>query len=205
MGLGSFINKGLPANEAEVAEYIDAWQRLLDSPGADGKWPPQRREGGDHALQRAMFDHFYANLSTLDAKAGSLLQISGLMVATYSIIPNINPLPLPAIVILSCGALCVGVATLLAVRIIWVHWSSIGELESPEAHIRTLLRVRDSRTRLYRRAWVLALASLAFLAVLVCVDGLDKLAPVLAPIEWACAIVTLMAAAFVFYVCFEDR
>ena len=74
-----FIWKGLPLGEQPGdSAYIAAWRELLEE-----------NEKDTHALQRALFSHMYENLNILDAKAHSLIQLTGILVAAYVVVPTL--------------------------------------------------------------------------------------------------------------------
>lgn len=102
--------------------------------------------------------HQYELLNILDNKAAALLTFNAIALASISIwlsyVPlNVMHLSLDAIFI----ALLVSTAVLLL--IIWIRWSTGSETDS------SLDRVRLSRTKLYRLAWRLSIASVVCLII----------------------------------------
>lgn len=105
------------------------------------------------------FLFWYENLSILDGKSASLLQFNSVVLAVIAIFYTSDRNSLLRFVF--AGALLVSVVScLLCLKVVWIHWSDTPSLQSPVEHGRSLLRVRDLRTRLYRAAWWLAGAGL---------------------------------------------
>lgn len=152
------IYKGLPCGEKALSDYVDAWSNLLRAAEA-----ADRRE-----VQRSLFDHFYENLSILDGKTNSLLQLNGILIAAYTFVMSSlkNQMDDNARDVLFLGAAYAASGLVLCLSVLWVHWSSVGELKDAMAHVRKLIVIRNARTIAYRRAWTFSLASLAALVAL---------------------------------------
>lgn len=158
MKLTRLIKAGLPLGAQEVDKYIAAWNSLLDAP-----------EVNEHELQRAMFDHMYGNLGVLDSKANSLVQLTGILVATYTVALSLlaKVLRWSEILAFSVGISYSVIAAVLCMLVIWVYWSGNDEIDDSDAHLRTLIRIRNGRTINFRRAWTFCLASILILLFLV--------------------------------------
>ena len=109
-------------------------------------------------------DFLYGNLSILDAKASSLLTfnaigLTALAVWLQYIPPNWLHFTLDIVFIiflLSC------VCCLITV---WIYWSQPNDLIDSERLTRMLLDMRNTRTRLYRLSWVLAMTAVGVLTI----------------------------------------
>lgn len=106
------------------------------------------------------FTFLYDALSILDAKASSLLTFNAVGLTALAIwLANIPlnffhlTLDLAFLGFLGSCALCL--------KIVWLHWVSTEDLNTDDTYPVTLLEVRDSRTVLYRWAWVLAVSAVA--------------------------------------------
>jgi hypothetical protein len=106
------------------------------------------------------FTFLYEALSILDAKASSLLTFNAVGLTALAIwLANIPlnffhlALDLAFLGFLASCALCL--------KIVWLHWVSTADLKSDDRYPVRLLEVRDSRTVLYRWAWLLAVFAVA--------------------------------------------
>lgn len=149
-----------------MANYIAAWKALLESTGSFG----------DRDVQRALFAHLYENLNILDAKTNSLIQLNGIIIASYVFVISISALRLPrsAVPMLLLGLAYAAAAVFLCLRVIWVHWSSRADLRHADAHIKGLIRIRTQRTIEFRRAWTFCCASICTLVVIIANYYIEK-------------------------------
>ena len=106
------------------------------------------------------FDFLYDALSILDAKASSLLTFNAVGLTALAIwLANI---PLNFFHLsLDFAFLGFLVSCVLCLIIVWLHWVSTADLDTDDACLVKLLEVRDSRTVLYRWAWLLAFVAVA--------------------------------------------
>lgn len=151
------ILKGLPRGEPALIAYTQAWRNLLTGSGTKSQ-----RE-----VQRSLFGHFYDNLSILDNKTNSLLQLNGILLAAYVFVLTILHEPTAqaemtadARDLFILGTAYAGGAILLCLSILRVYWSSTDELDSAEKHVRRLIVERNRRTVAYRRAWTFSFGAL---------------------------------------------
>lgn len=123
-------------------------------------------EGMDATSLRNVLDHLYANLGYLDGKAGSLITLCGILIASYIfLLPATSELAKNAHrAVLTVGIAYAMVAACCCLRVIWVHWSSAHELEgSHNELVEKLLCVRNVRTVWYRRGWMYTWVSIGLL------------------------------------------
>ncbi len=111
------------------------------------------------------FAFLYESLNILDAKASSLLAFNAIGLAAIAIwlqyVPlNWMHLGLDIVFLLFLFS-CV-----LCLLIIWVFWSPASHFDDPERQAKTLLKLRDRRTRQYRRAWFFSSVAVVVLFVL---------------------------------------
>ena len=110
------------------------------------------------------FAFLYEALNILDGKASSLLTFNAIGLAALAIwlekIPlNLFHLALDVaflLLVVSCG---------ICLVIVSLHWVSTRDLDQAEERPADLLRIRESRTVLFRWAWLLAVLA-------VCITGL---------------------------------
>jgi hypothetical protein len=169
-----YIKRSLPLSDKAIGDYIASWRRLLDvsssfsagwrPPASRSESSPKRLEA--HEVQRQLFDHMYNNLNILDGKANSLIQLSGILVAAYSVVATAEGFNPDARILFVAGAVYAAVAVFLCLRVVWLHWSSRTDLDNGVEHMKGLIRVRNTRTIQYRRAWTFALLSLVLLIAL---------------------------------------
>ena len=129
---------GLHKNDSERAAHLAALEKRKVVEGYAGN-----------------FTFLYDALSILDAKASSLLTFNAVGLTALAIWLASIPLnffhlalDLAFVGFLASCALCL--------KIVWLYWVSTADLNTDEAYPVKLLEVRDSRTVLYRWAWVLA-------------------------------------------------
>lgn len=115
----------------------------------------------------AQFNFLYQSLGILDSKASALLTFNGITLAALAIwmegsAKGGQHMLLDAAFLLSL------VSSGFCLSVNWIRWESTDELADEQAHAVTLLALRDSRTRHYRSAWLLAALSvvLVFLVTL---------------------------------------
>lgn len=149
------FKKALPLSEESIQAYITAWKSLY------GKM----NSSDDRTAQRSLFEHMYYNLDILDSKTSTLLQFNAILIAVYGFILPTEEIS-GAKFISSFHAIGVAsalLAIILSLRVIWVHWSGVEDLEDEEQHILKLISVRNTRTIRYRRAWALSMISVLVL------------------------------------------
>ncbi|MGK7869393.1 hypothetical protein [Falsiroseomonas sp. E2-1-a20] len=130
----------------------------------------------DDEKTKVLYDRLYADLSILDTKGGALLQFISLIVTVFSLIlsPSIGQTGRVSIpegllerpytqLFLVVGAAFAYASAAAAFVVIWVRWASSDD--APERRARHIFRVRKVRTRAYRWACRLSLASLSCLVV----------------------------------------
>lgn len=135
----------LPKSKEALREHIKALTKLTE----------------DHE-HRDLFDHLYSCLSILDSKSSSLLTFNSIIIAVYAIFLSGN-LRLVEWIPISVGMSTILISCFLLLSVVWVHWSTTGDLLDVEQHAFSLLQVRRIRTIKYRLAWYLAVAALGFL------------------------------------------
>jgi len=163
------ILKDLPLNESAEDRYISAWKTLLGGSKLKA-----------HELERDLWGHLYENLNILDGKAHSLIQLTGVLVAAYAVVltllmPGDHAAPgnhqqssvsVVELLVFILGSVYAAVAVFLSLLVIWVHWSSHQEIANLNAHIRTLIRIRNQRTVNFRRGWTFS--GISWLMLIAC-------------------------------------
>lgn len=104
------------------------------------------------------FTLLYEALSILDAKASSLLTFNAVGLTALAIWLERIPLNFFHLT-LDVAFLCFLLSCGLCLKIVWLHWSSTEDLTNTDQYPVGLLEVRDSRTVLYRWAWLLAVCA----------------------------------------------
>jgi len=139
----------LPTN-AQRSDHVDALRAVHNGP------------------DKYLFDHLYDCLSILDAKSQSLLGFNSIIVAVFAIFMSgdvVKNRRLAAVGMALTLASC-----LLLLLVVWVRWSTPGEMKESEDRAtlpHTLLAVRNERTIAYRLGWYLSFAAVLVLAWLV--------------------------------------
>ena len=141
------FRRNLNISAREIDEHLTALERRKVAEGYAGQ-----------------FAFLYESLNILDGKASSLLTFNAIGLAALAIwlesIPlNLFHLALDVaflLLVISCG-ICLAIVNL--------HWVSTRDLEQAEERPSNLLRIRESRTVLFRWAWLLAVLA-------VCITGL---------------------------------
>ena len=133
----------LPATKADYEEHIGALEEMYKSPE-----------------DKELFKHLYDCLSILDSKSTSLLTFNSVIIAVFAIFTVAEPLGVAWIAI-AFGMAMTLVSCLLLLWVVWIHWSTTDDLKDKENHPLTLLRVRRSRTVLYRLAWYFSVAGIS--------------------------------------------
>jgi hypothetical protein len=151
------VTSDLPFGERERGPYIEGLQQLDD---------PNKKS------QLLVFDHLYGNLSVLDGKTNSLVQVSSVLSAIY--VGTLGFVEAQDIDLgrtkvlgfdwpLIVGASSSLVAALFLLMVLRVHWSSPDDLVTEPTHARQLLARRDRRTIYYRIGWNLTYAAILIL------------------------------------------
>ncbi|HEX8745318.1 MAG TPA: hypothetical protein VF712_19485 [Thermoleophilaceae bacterium] len=127
------------------------------------------------AHARAQQEHIYTGLTIIDSKAQSMLAFNSFLVAIVGIyFGNIAGVRDSALVLIPfiVTVLASGASCLLCLDVIWVHWLNQDDMETPTEDDETpsegfveLMILRDSRTRNYRRAWLLSFMSTSTVVV----------------------------------------
>lgn len=161
------IKNGLPNDKKAVSQYIDAWCHLIDTD----------RSIAPHEVQRRLFDHMYGNLDILDSKTNSLIQLTAILVAAFAFVATMpqHRFDEPARALFVLGIIYAATAALLCLQVIWVHWSSLDDLDNAQQHMESLIQVRTRRTVRFRRAWTFAAVSLGALALLLLHETIFKI------------------------------
>lgn len=145
------ISHGLQRTEDESRAHIDALCRVVLSD-----------------RHRELFQHLYDCLSILDAKSQSLLGFNSIILAVFAIFLT-GELGSLQHIAANGGMAMILTSSLLLLSVVWVHWSGTDDLSSQDEHALRLLSVRNTRTRRYRLAWLLSVASLVALGLLLVV------------------------------------
>lgn len=103
-------------------------------------------------------EFLYGNLNILDAIASSLLSFNGVVLAALAIWLNAMERDLLHFV-LDVVFFSLLVSCALCLRIVWMYWVSSADFEEQDEHLQRLLLTRDSRTAVYRAAWLLSIGS----------------------------------------------
>ncbi|MEX0759916.1 MAG: hypothetical protein WD100_10075 [Tistlia sp.] len=118
-------------------------------------------------VEAQVFDHLYATLSILDQKASTILTINSILGAVFFVYFLSADAPAPYYFVGSAvGAGAVLVSSWILIFVIWVYWSPVEHLETPQTLLRELLRVRRRRTIRYRVAWNFTLLAMACLPLI---------------------------------------
>ena len=137
------LRHGLHATDAERLAHLRALEKRKLAEGYAGK-----------------FSFLYEALSILDGKASSLLTFNAVGLTALAVwlekIPR-NGFHLTLDMAFLCFLLSCG----LCLKIVWLYWISTDELSKTELYPVRLLELRDSRTMLYRWAWLLAVCAVA--------------------------------------------
>jgi hypothetical protein len=152
------VTSDLPFGKPHRGSYIESLRELND---------PNRKN------QLLVFDHLYGNLSVLDGKTNSLVQVSSVLSAIY--VGTLGFVEAQDIDLghadvlgfdwpLILGASLSLVAALSLLMVLRVHWSSPDDLATERAHATRLLARRDRRTICYRIGWNLTCAAILILA-----------------------------------------
>jgi hypothetical protein len=106
------------------------------------------------------FSFLYDALGILDSKASSLLTFNAVGMTALAV--WLEKIPLNGFhLALDLAFLCFLISCGLCLKIVWLYWISTDELTKAELHPLGLLKLRDSRTLLYRWAWLLAVCAVA--------------------------------------------
>ena len=110
--------------------------------------------------QDKLFDHLYGCLTILDSKSSSLLAFNSIIIAVFALFLT------GQIHLGVYGGICVGagmatviVSCFLLLSVVWVHWSKTDDFPDKDRHAFDLLKVRKTRTVLYRLAWCFSVTS----------------------------------------------
>lgn len=141
------MRRGLPGTDAERSEHLQA----LEARGII-------KDYAGH------FAFLYESLGILDSKASSLLTFNAVGLTALAIWLANVPLNLFHLT-LDISFLGFLVSCILCLRIVWLHWASTADLMSERRYLLELLAVRDSRTVLYRWAWLLAITAVVITAL----------------------------------------
>ncbi len=139
--LKSFIWKNLPRSDAEFAQLAAAHRSNQSSSNAD----------------KDLITHLYGCLSSIDSKAGALLTTNSLWVAVIAIFAASDSIgfdkksPWELLAAVS-SFVFIATSAGMALFTIYVRWSTPTELDDPLKLADTLLRIRASRTALFRLA-----------------------------------------------------
>lgn len=135
---------GLCSSDKARDEHLEV---LLGALGKDDFWRLQ--------------EWLHRSLDVIDSKANSLLQYNSILFAaiTFLIIQPRNHASLPRVALSTALALTLVNALRLA-RTSFVYWSSTDDYRHPDAELRNLLRVRDTRTKVVRASWGLGVLAL---------------------------------------------
>jgi len=110
------------------------------------------------------FSFLYDALGILDGKASSLLTFNAVGMTALAV--WLEKIPLTGFhLTLDLAFLCFLVSCGLCLKIVWLYWISTDELAKAETQPVGLLKLRDSRTLLYRWAWLLAVCAVAVTTV----------------------------------------
>jgi hypothetical protein len=152
------IHSQLPRGDSEVRRHI----RALAAMAAEHE-------------HKDLFDHLYSCLTILDSKSSSLLSFDSIIIAVFAIFLASSNLTTAEWVAAVIGMACVIVSAMLLLFVVWVHWSTTGDLEDLKNHGSVLLEVRRHRTVRYRLAWYFSVASLLSLIAFLLIDGLPRI------------------------------
>jgi hypothetical protein len=149
-------------NASDITEYLNCWlDHFARSHGKTGHSALDDDEQRDAV--RELCGHMYENLSILDSKSSALIASNGLATAILSVLALASGDPADSLGdggVISTVSLFLLVPSLVAlilnVSVLLVYWSTsreIAEHTSVTDRARSLIRIRNERTRRYRLAF----------------------------------------------------
>jgi hypothetical protein len=139
------VNYGLCRDDVERLEQLHLLRDL-------------RQDGGNDAEH----EFLYRNLSILDDKASALLGFNSIVLAALAIFYTSARYLVERLIFL-VALIVTAISCYLCLRVVWIHWTDNKTFGNSELYWLELMNVRDERTKMYRRAWLLAEVSLAIL------------------------------------------
>lgn len=165
-----YLLEDVRTGSSDITEYLNCWlDHYARSHGKSGHSALDEDE--KRSAVRELCPHMYENLSILDAKSGALIASNSITTAIFSIIA-LNEADPESIFrlggFIQSTALILLVPSLIAlifnVSVLFVYWSTtkeISELTSVSDRARSLIRIRNARTRRYRVAFLVHFAVLS--------------------------------------------
>ena len=145
-----------PILRPALGRYVDA--KIMQALRLRGLGPSLPEGDQRISVLKAVYDDLYKDLNALDAKASGLASANAVVFAVLTLaLTETSPL-------LFKLAFCLSALSLVCVlTVIFVRWSTAVEIEEAtlEGMVKTICRVRNSRTIRYRIAcWSLVISSL---------------------------------------------
>jgi len=152
-----------------ISEYLNTWiDHYARSHGKSGRDNLSAEE--ERQAVRSLCSHMYENLSILDTKSSGLIGSNAITTAIFALLA-LSPSSAGTLFaatnvvrIVSMGFLIISLISLiLNVSVLVVYWSTTTEYSEATSTVdraRSLIRIRNGRTRRYRVAFVIHLAIL---------------------------------------------
>ncbi|MCA1600209.1 MAG: hypothetical protein LC776_00715 [Acidobacteria bacterium] len=156
----SAMGKGLCATDDERRRHIQGMRAAVEDTGVEKV----------HAW-------LHTNLIILDAKAQAILAMYSLALTALTVLyAGINDqAPFVILMIAALAFMVIAWSIIPLARICFVYWSTTDEFVDSKSMLENLLRVRDKRTQIVRKAVVKGILTIVLFGVLIGWDVLRRL------------------------------